>query len=80
MKSIEPKKLKNRMIKLFKEKLKYFENWEWKNMSDTGIQERNTKWEGWLDGLCDAKIITLEEQRKLWMEKDKIVSKILEHF
>lgn len=80
MKSIEPKKLKNRMIKLFREKLKYFENWEWKNISDAGIQERNTKWEGWLEGLCDAKIITLEEQRKLWMEKDKIVSKILEHF
>ena len=81
MKSVDPKKLRARMIKLFREKLKYFENWEWENMSGESIQERNTKWEGWLEGLCNAKIITLEGQRKLWMEKDKIVSKILEeHF
>ena len=80
MKSIDPKKLRNRMIKLYEEKLRYFREWEWKILSEEEACEKSLILKGYVKCLRDSKIIRIKEYTRLIRERDYTIKKVLKHF
>ena len=79
MKSIDPKKLRTKMIKDFEEKLRYLREWEWQILSEEEVCEKSLILKGYLEGLYDSKIIKMKEYSRLTKERDYTIKKILEH-
>lgn len=80
MKSVDPKKLRNKMIKDFEKKLRYLRDWEWKILNEKEIQEKALICKGYLECLYKTRIIKVKDYRRLIGEKDYTFKKIAEHF
>ena len=80
MKSVDPKKLRNKMIKDFEEKLRYLRDWEWQILNEKEIQEKALICKGYLECLYKTRIIKVTDYRRLIKEKDYTFEKIAEHF
>lgn len=80
MLSVDPKKLRTKMIKDFEEKLRYLRDWEWKILNEKEIQEKALICKGYLECLYKTRIIKVKDYRRLIGEKDYTFKKIAEHF
>ena len=80
MKSVDPKKLRTKMIKDFEEKLRHLRDWEWKILNEKEIQEKALICKGYLECLYKTRIIKVKDYRRLIKEKDYTFKKIAEHF
>ena len=80
MKSVDPKKLRNRMIKDYEEKLRYLRDWEWKILNKEEVCEKSLILKGHLECLYKTRIIKVKDYRRLTGERDYTIKKVLEHF